>query len=794
MLLRFTKTQTDGSLGLKLINFRSLTTRWISNSASNCSVSNRGEIPEWGLKNTKLLGLVCFLILTGLLVFTGMNSGAAQDESLKELEIVDSWFPQELADGLRSEGTYWLPVYLEIKANAGRSRTVTLRGKILRRNNEVFKLDRKIEINPGAARKIWTYLRYAGSGDDNEGVEVKIEVLNDDQVVLQRSWSFLAYSRNSFERPFNVVVAGPQVGHDVAASPWTLNTSHNRTPAGVAFRALAEKKKIIRTGGNEYGVGLKYLPDDPVGYHAIEELVIRGNPDSKLDPAQVDAILKWVYLGGRVYLVPSGGPEIFTSRFIQDVFPPELVGAIEQETDFEPRSFLQLNRGQLIEDKFELKSRLDSENEERAEAPRSQDKLKFIRIDPIRAEPLREIFSLSDVRLLDQDLEFVNSKRLYHEHAYGLGRIGILTIDDQAFSKKVGDPSRSFRQKLWGSILKGQPFSLAGHWKKGVSSYIDFSASQLLKEGLDSNLGVWFIGGLSFFYLLLVGPGLYFFLKRRDRLPAFVWIEPILVLIYVGLIFFTGTVTRGVLTQSRSLTVHRWKQGDTWIQKQAYKGLLSSRDSIYDIHAPGGSWLRPLFANANDENIASQKFSYEQSSENEKTQSLKNIPLDIWQVGIFNVSDLVQSKGSLTVRVVDDLSEDSLDKSPRLKVTVTNGSQYDLKSLFLVTEHGAKVIPLNGELDRGSDRTWTVSAKSSLHRETFNLRSKNIQDDEIHPFEDQPFLRQAIFDLTDHSRSNDLYNRNQLRLIGVWDRSETDIEMSPSPLSLHHVDFVLIYD
>ena len=142
----------------------------------------------------------------------------------------------------------------------------------------------------------------------------------------------------------------------------------------------------------------------------------------------------------------------------------------------------------------------------------------------------------------------------------------MLTIDDQLHADEAGDPYRAFRQDLWYRILDSSSGGVSDRWHRRVARFQDRSLFNFMKSGLSAELGIWFIAGLVLVYLLLVGPGLYFFLKRKGKLPWVVWIEPGIVVVYVGMIFLTGYLTRGVLTQARTVTLFQWQQGDRVMQ------------------------------------------------------------------------------------------------------------------------------------------------------------------------------------------------------------------------------------
>jgi ABC-2 type transport system ATP-binding protein len=98
-------------------------------------------------------------------------------------------------------------------------------------------------------------------------------------------------------------------------------------------------------------------------------------------------------------------------------------------------------------------------------------------------------------------------------------------------------------------------------------------------------------------YLTIIGPCVYFFLKRIKRLPWVVWVEPLIVVVYVGLIFLTGYLSRGVLTQTQSVAVYNWRENDPLMIKPSFLGVFSSEEARYRVTSNGARWLRPAFSN-----------------------------------------------------------------------------------------------------------------------------------------------------------------------------------------------------
>src|SRR5262249_35233485 len=137
---------------------------------------------------------------------------------------------------------------------------------------------------------------------------------------------------------------------------------------------------------------------------------------------------------------------------------------------------------------------------------------------------VREILSSSS----EEGVPPSGTTRLYCELRYGQGRVGILTINDQTHR----EAGANFLRELWKGIVGGRVHSTKSSFIDRAAMFRSPDMERLLNDE-SRDVGLTFITALIAAYLLLVGPGLYFILKRLNRLPAVIWAEPLLVVVYL---------------------------------------------------------------------------------------------------------------------------------------------------------------------------------------------------------------------------------------------------------------------
>ncbi len=684
-------------------------------------------------------GLSCFLpALLALQPAISRAQPGKEGSAIKQgpqselIEIVDHHFPEEIAMNLSRPRAGWLPYYVELRSLEKRAILVELVGEVISRDrmprNVPFTTRRRIEVSPGAPTRTWLYFHYQGSDNSTFRIRPVILVKGKPQSLPDKDLYF-----GLDEDIVPMFVSGEHTGASV--SPWGGSKLGRINPRG-----------IVR-------VEEKALPDQPFGYSTVSLLILR-NPDFKvMEPAQIDAIRKWVFLGGWVILVPSPKGEIFRSSLLRDLLPRAEIGELQLKTGFVPRGLWSIGSG--------------GESQWIEEVPPLEN-VSYTILDPVQVEVTREIISGAMNREGPGDRPPLDATRLYYEVGYGAGRVGVMAFDDMAF----GEPSLPFRRILWGQILEGTRVrdGAGPSWRR--QEVFQKSLAGEVQKGLTREIGVSFIVILVLGYLIVIGPGLYMILRRMRRLPAIVWVEPLVVLVYLGIIALTAYVTKGVLTRTRTLTVLEHSREAPVVVRNCFLGIFSAGETRYRISAPGESVILPVEEGGG---------SFQDLKVNHALQGpeLEEFRIPQWGTTTFatwSIDDVPPDFGleieikPLPARGVE--TAESLTLRNRTGLFIRRGFLISSGKTYLV-----KSIPAGKEV---------VMKKPFLPVE-FPKKTKEAPE-EADPFGGDQLLEGAVSELIARGNSS-----HQLFFIGEVEREEEDFAVDrPSTLE-HRVDLFVEY-
>jgi len=204
-------------------------------------------------------------------------------------------------------------------------------------------------------------------------------------------------------------------------------------------------------------------------------------------------------------------------------------------------------------------------------------------------------------------------------------------------------------------------------------------------------------------YLLLIGPGVYFFLKRLDRLPSLIWVEPLVVLLYLAVVIVAGYVSKGAITKAREWTLISQRVGDDLAVRESYLAVFAGAERDYQIGSSAGLLLKPIFANRDEaaaalggERAGGPSLVLEEDAAGHRR--LTGLHLRQWAEGYAVNLDVldVDPEGAVQVKVLGELS--SRDQTPietrSLQVRVTNLLPYGIsKGIYVHPSEGEFVLP-----------------------------------------------------------------------------------------------------
>lgn len=698
-----------------------------------------------GLGNSKIIPVFqrgppsIFLMVLLSLLSAPLGSRAQQRAQTDLVEVSDHLFPEEIAQELSGSSSGWLPYYVELKGLGERAVRVELTGTVQKYENgkwtDRFVTRQSIEVAPGAPTRTWLHLHFDGGGNDD--FRVRGTVLAGGRQSLALPDKDLSFGVDS--NVFPMFVTGE---HTMASrSPW--GSSNLPTQIGEI-----SPRGIVR-------VPEKALPDQVIGFSTIRLLVLR-NPDlTVMEPAQMNAIRLWVFLGGWVILVPSPRGELFRSALLGNLLPGAKIGELQTVAGHVPRT---LWAGGRQARRVEIGAVDPGEGSS------------YTIIDPVRIEGDREILS-SELEEAGTSSGAgasppANAVRLFYEVGYGAGRVGVMTFDDMSF----GEPSLTFRRVLWRQILEGgrQSASAVLHWDRRRSGD---QLARAVGAGLTREIGVWFIVFLVVGYLLVIGPGLYFLLKRWKRLPAIVWVEPLVVLVYIGIIALTAYVTKGVLTRVRTLTVFEHVAGAPFAVKRSYLGLFSSGETVYRISAPGSSLILPVESGDRVVRI----------SNSPPGPELQDWQIAQWGIGTFTAWGLQEVAPDFGLEIELNPREAGWIEEAR-EVTIRNNTDLDVSRGFLISSAGK--IYNAGSISPGQE----VVIQGPLQPAEILEKSEKAEAATGNPFPRDDLLRNVVNIL--RSRGAPF---SRLRYIGILQREEDDFEVNHASSLDHRVDLIVEY-
>ncbi len=661
--------------------------------------------------------------------------GVARAAEGASFALVGTKFPENLASGVGGEETFgWLPYYVELRALTDRAVRVELNLRVAWKGNKTAAVVRKeVEVAPGAPTRAWVYVPYPGGNEpENFAVEGTARAAGGESVALHAKQFYRgrAAGDQEIEVPMFVVGEHTQAGASLWGGVDGFQTDAGQTLTDRRILAMKEEQ----------------LPDQALGYDAVRFLILR-NPDVKaLEPAQVDAIRRWVYLGGRVIFVPSPRGEIFRSSLLREFLPGAKVGDPQTAAGFVPENL-------FVVDKAE-KARLV------AKAGDDWGDVRFVVADPIEAKAERQIVSAGPAG--------ERRTRLYLEVPFGAGTVGVLTIDDMAPEAK----GLSFRRQLWELI------AIEGRGRRGMdlrSARAEAQAGErkasgaaiiaAVRGGLPRDLSTWFIVLIVIAYLVIIGPGVYFVLKRLRRLPAIVWVEPLVVVVYLGIIAVTAYAAKGVLTRVRTVTVidHRW--GDPFALRRSWLGMFSATEAEYRIAAPESECIHPIGeTTAEGEDPAAIRIDAEGGQRGAALIGYRIAQWGTKTVAAWSMRDVGRAYGVSMALRGDPVPAGTKDAG--WSVTLANHTGFPIRRGFLLLGvRDAKGAYLIGPIADGAEATFTSPPAVNI-----DAPAPKEGDD---GFERSDLLRGAVRAMAGGAGDD----ADSLTFIGVLDRDQRDFDV-----------------
>ncbi len=305
------------------------------------------------------------------------------------------------------------------------------------------------------------------------------------------------------------------------------------------------------------------LPDHFVGYHCCDMVVLNDCAINEFTEAEREALVNWVHKGGEIVLSPGSNEKWLRHEFIRRLVK---IDGIEKD----------LFRGGIVG---------------------RNAKVCFYTLDIPGAKPWPPNSS--------------RRTRLAGRVPCGLGGVTVLSID---LSEKavadwskikgmwqgiIGQKNRSGQSKEPGLVRANPhrhvlPQGSDGYYSPRYSANL----AKLLAVAKIPSLAL--IAGLICFYILIAGPG-NFIVLRRKRLMAYLPLAlALIVTAYVGIIFVTGYISKGVVSKIQKVSLIELIPGTGRAYQRTFFSIFSSAPRTYTISNPSRSAVVPFGAGRQD--------------------------------------------------------------------------------------------------------------------------------------------------------------------------------------------------
>lgn len=331
------------------------------------------------------------------------------------------------------------------------------------------------------------------------------------------------------------------------------------------------------------------LPDRWIGYQTCDFVLLQDAVVTEWRPAQRQALLQWVLLGGSVGVAMGDDWHWYLDPYIQ-----ELLGS----TEIEPAQY---------------------------------------------ALPMTESANLSLSTYIIHSPEFRGRYMGDTVAVRNLGKGRVWFIGFDAGDVNFVRPEKS--SGLWRDILRETPPSrprslrVQGEFRE---VRVDRDLADLLNASVLPSF--WLIAGLMVVYLVIVGPVNFILLHRYRLQPYLIFSVPLISLAFVGFIFLGGYASNGLATLSRDLARIELVPGTNYLHGVKYVALKPSTASTFSLDLDENSVGFPIFPE--DQSLLRSPTTIRLGP----TFGIEDFNLEIWESGYVRIESLIPDCGSVRVR------------------------------------------------------------------------------------------------------------------------------------------------
>lgn len=669
-------------------------------------------------------------LLTALLVAT-LGAPAAMAQGPIEVENIRVGFNETAKVGA------WTPIWLTLKANAAFQGRVIV--SVPDDDDSETSVSRDLTIPAGSTQTVSLNFRAGAPGSE---ISVRFQDSGGRRLRVDIPTETLDNLKWMTTNQVQVVAVGKPHGVEQVG----------KLPGQGDVRPTAESPEMIDDSVVTVAARLPGgLPRDWLGYDSAEVIVLDTNSAEAMEEWRSTAIAieDWVARGG--HLVICAGAEQRVIR--DDATLSKLAPALPVESTF-------------TSDLGTLETWVGSSQP--IVAPGTQVQIAKLELVPGRGVSLDQI-----------------GRPLVARGAYGFGRVTIvaLNVDRQPFAG-WGD-----RGAFWGKVLdlrRARIAALATGANAGFRQDFATDLSTVLHRNLDQFPGVKLVpfGWVAFFiflYILLIGPGDYFFLKKIAKRMELTWLTFPLIVISVSLLaYYAAYAIKGTEMRVNRADVIDVDQSSGRVRGTAIIDIFSPVNEDYTAsirplsigstpaEEKAGAAAKPKvgtetilswfgvsesrFGGMNNPNrrlsFSSNSYAYPPG----ETDRLEGLRIAMWS----SKSLYARWFGSTSEMLIDapDLGNDGYDQ---LRGSITNVSERTLRSPILL--YNDRVFELKGDLPPGQSVEASTLGNARL---LSNYVNQVIQGFESFSVQAEPSARRRLLlglmlhqGATDKSRAMD---------------------------------------
>ncbi|MFJ5792132.1 hypothetical protein ACIP9G_18865 [Lysinibacillus sp. NPDC093197] len=465
------------------------------------------------------------------------------------------------------------------------------------------------------------------------------------------------------------------------------------------------------------------LPEVAQGFEMANIIAVDEIAIADLSPKQQEALLKWVQDGGTLLL---GGAEQInaTAGVFKDYLPLSLS---QQMTSVSADSLTKLSGGGIFTQAIPVYTA--TENEGSVPVLKDNNIILAAKKQVGSGEIVQTTFSLGDQPLASMD---------------GYAALTAKMLDIQTMSQQTTMQGQSTMDQL---------------------SYELGSINELFPS---FEVSVTYMLIVIILYILVIGPILYFVLKKMDKREHAWWVVPAISVVLSIALFIFGAKDRIVQPQVQQSAFFKVNE-DSSVNGYYVESILTNRSGNFVVNADKATTALAFRNNYNLSGAAGSlhESSYIKEHANGSTLTLRD--LSYWSVQSFGGKTAAQNIGKMDV--------DITLKDEKLSGTVKNNFPFALKDVTVIS--GTKEVKL-GDIEPNATLTVDKEMKTTVLQKPSNFNNYNYDNpkskEEVDPIRIERMKSQAL-QLVENEKQPVITAWAEQAIVGV--ELETSVKMSP---------------